>query len=284
MAVRGIWIGLLFFSTCSITAGQPPTELEPLYSRSTTFGALRLSYDDFLSIVKKADTVLKSVNSDQRDKPYYEEEEEMMASSGQRRLMHSRAFTQDDLKKAPPVAYAIQYVYKNRHAPITIVVIDLDDLSRFLMVAGTAPDHIDALFSMLQDSISEHGTWFAGDNMWLLIILINVPLSLLLIVLANRVLEGIPHNVNSHVIVTLLMMVLTLPINFWLGRLSVKYQWFPMLSVYRGEASLIARRAPEIQVFGILVTISLSLFGFYYTWRLSRRRASPGDPKNLSDR
>ena len=292
VAVLMVWAGLLLLFTSSTADGRPTNgrpyaelELGSSYSRFTTFGAVRLSYDDFLLIVKKADTVLNSVNAGQRTKPYYEKEEEMVASSGQKRLMASRPFTQDDVKKAPPVAYEVRYVYKNRHAPITIVAIDLQGPARLLLVAGTSSDHVDALFSMLHNNISEHGTWFGGDHLGLLLgLLISIPLSILIVALANRTLDHVRHEQSLHIsLVATLTVGVPILTTVLLWNLSLRYEWFPMVSVYRGEASLIVRRAPEIQIFGILVTIGLSLLGLYYTRSVSRRKASPREPKHPSD-
>jgi len=232
-------------------------------------------------MVKKADTVLNSVNAGQRTKPYYEKEEEMVADSGQKRLMTSRPFTQDDVKKAPPVAYEIRYVYKNRAAPITMVVIDLQEPARLLMVAGTSSDHVDALFSMLQSSISDYGTWLGGFYLYMLTLgLAAIPLSLVAGLLLRRHFERTLHDATYHLVMRSLLFLSAVVIGGVSGFLILGINWFPQVSVYKGEASFIVRRAPEIQIFGILVTMCLSLLGLYYTRSGSRRKASPGEPKN----
>jgi uncharacterized membrane protein len=210
-------------------------------------------------IIKDAEKFLLSVNGEPKDP-----EDLIKRIKIRKNGMEITFFSPDEMKnyeKKPEVAYGFSYGYFYPKGKISQVNLDFWDVGRRISIEGTESNQIDALFSMLKETIESKESLFGGPDFR------NVLFLVLLMFFTWLVTVGFHRSIK----IGLKRLILAFCILSGLGILYLKFNLFPGTAIYSGDASFIVRYSAYIGFLGLVFTTGLSLLLYY----LSKKKAKP---------
>jgi hypothetical protein len=221
-----------------------PVFAQPLYSKSTEFSALRVSYAALQAVLDKANALAVSANGGA--KPEREEitlrARELRINLPGNKLIASPA-------KVPDQIDQLTYSFAGRaSAPIVQLELDLTEYRRTLTVRGSSADQVDALFAAISTELAAMSHPIGGGVLQALLGLpMLLTLSLVLLITGWNWYDTRAVGYGAVAIATLVALVIaaTLPLDHLLaGFLGV-----------RGEPSALVRYGAEISFLGLLLAL-----------------------------
>jgi hypothetical protein len=134
------------------------------YQRSVDVNAVRLSYDEFQTLLEKLRSLIRAADSGIPDADLRPSESLDLSHKGIT-VSFDTSFSADDLARGPAIASSVRYAFSVfRPAPISRAVLTFDDYKRSLEVVGSDPNQVDAVVAAFQEAISGSTTWWGGTS------------------------------------------------------------------------------------------------------------------------
>lgn len=239
------------------------------YSRTATFPPIRITYAELQIILDKASRLVEHANSGNSRTAALAREKAILEVEGVRFQFSGHSIPISE-KKIPKIAFRFSY---NRYSfletsPITVVSLDFNDRERQLIVAGSSPEQVDALFDTLRSDLYELSSVLGGWDvrLWFkiistIVLAFVIPMILLREfdrALIDKVLKRRTSGTIGVVVFSALSLILvhTLPFHDVLAGFSVSL----------GDSMFISRYGPHISFLGLLI----SVFGIPLSYYLPR--------------
>jgi hypothetical protein len=221
-----------------------PSAAQAMYSKSTEFSALRVSYSAMQTLLDKAGSLSSTANGGsipEREEVALQARELKISLSG-RQFLSSPA-------KVPDQIDSLNYSYfASRGSPITQVELDLSGYRRVLAVRGSSADQVDAVFAALSSELTalSHPVGGGAVQSFLRVMMLTIFVPLAVATGWNwYVLRSRAYAAVAIGSIGVLLLMLILPLDQLLaGFLAV-----------RGDPSVAVRYGPEISLVGLLLAI-----------------------------
>lgn len=230
------------------------------YSRTATFPPIRTTYAELQVILDKASRLVETANSDNSRTAALAREKAGLEVGGVRFLFSGHSIPISE-KKIPKIAFRFSY---NRYSyletsPITVVSLDFDDRGRQLIVAGSSPEHVDAIFDTLRSDLYELSSALGGWEaiFWFRLISTFV-FAMVLVRGFDRALKTRTSSAIGVVVFSALSLILLHALPF--------HEILAGFSVSLGDSTFISKYGPHISFLGLLV----SVFGIPLSYYLPR--------------
>jgi hypothetical protein len=254
---------------------------QPTYRRTAELPPLRMGREDFLAIIQRAQNIVERANSKlPTEKP---DRIELQLSDRRHEITIQVPEHSNQLASAPKSVFKVTAFFWRPNAPISQVRIYMDDMSRTIEIAGTSPEQVDALTSYVQSELTSHRVWLAG---FFARLALYAMLFLCVVVGATVLLTRTDLSAEIGLSLTSIIAVVSVGLLIWLLPFD---QWLPGVAVVSGEASLLARWAPQFTLLGVFLGIISVLLPVILSERkkrlrpTSRRRHAKPPPPQSAD-
>lgn len=221
------------------------------YTFSSNLSPIKISYNDFASILTKVSNFISGVN----DSSIYKPTSELTIYYSNNSLTYKNLEKPNVFIDAPKVAYEAYFTFTSYENKISSISINLNDYSRLIKVEGQSYENCKALISMLENELQPYTLTFGGSSfrLWG---------GLILYILAF-VIMWFPQIIKSQKLyiyifslvigILLIISIYILPWNNWLPGFTIYFMYKNFLEEYSGILSVI----------GILLTIVSAIISIY---------------------
>jgi hypothetical protein len=131
--------------------------------------------------------------------------------------------------------------------------LSLSDFRRTIIVEGSRPDQVEALFALLKNELGKHAILLSGHELRFILLLL---LMLMTAVVPVSYTPDFPLPINLYMKVLLTVVV----VSIWLSMLWVPYhEWLSGFTIYSGSASFASRYSAELTLLGVVLTVLIPL-------------------------
>ena len=134
---------------------------EQIFSRSTSFCPLDLTYEDLAVIIRRLRDVSEKAN---RTGERQSVRERLSLAGGSTKLELSTDFSEGSLTQGPQLATDVLYLFIQDNAPISEITLRLGDYSRELTVSGTDRTQVEGLILLVSEDFAKRGCSFGGSS------------------------------------------------------------------------------------------------------------------------
>ncbi len=257
---RSAWISttaLAFMLAFIPVLARPETVKQEL---KFTLPPLKLSQGDLLTILRGVHGIIRTANQASESANVQERlsisgDGTTITLDGDPRL--SQPFAEID------IANSVVYSYFTLTGVVTWVRIDLRSFQREVSVEGTSREQVEALAAFIRQSFDRHTTWFGGLRGNLTVGLVLYIVVLLIITVLHRRYGFFASQVDPFAI--------SIPAAL-LPTVTMWFDWFPGVSIYKADASFLVRYSAFISFLGLVATIVTAILGTYVTILYSHQR------------
>jgi len=211
------------------------------YEKNSYLPPLKMTFTDLNRIISALRSQVPLESEDKYDKIY----EELLISGENITITEENYFEFKQNDRLPDTAEEFSYSYRYSKGKIERIKIFLSENRRFLSIKGTTPDSVDAMLAFLNDQFLKYKITLGGSEF-------RVIGGFILYIIAccfwvyGYISKKISLSIKCFIIATVILFsTFLLPFS----------QWFPGFAIYKESASFAVRKASEISLFGVILTI-----------------------------
>jgi len=152
-----LWLNVAWLLVFTTIASQPASA-QTVFTKTATFSALRLSYEDLSDLLTKTHRLINAANASTECSQSGSVTVEGELSS----LEVEGDFSVERFANSPATAYSVFYMYTCRDAPVSEVRLYFVDSIRKITVSGSDRGQVEALSAMLSENLRQHETRLGG--------------------------------------------------------------------------------------------------------------------------
>ena len=221
------------------------------YSFSSNLSPIKISYNDFASILNKASNFINGVN----DSSIYKPTSELTIYYSNNSLTYKNLEKPDLFIDAPKVAYKAYFSFSSYENKISNISINFDDFSRQIKVEGQSYENCKALISMLENEFQSYTLTFGGSSfrLWGGLILFFLAFVIMWFPQIIKSQKLYIYIFSLVIGILLIISIYILPWDNWLPGFTIYFMYKNFLEEYSGILSVI----------GILLTILSVIISIY---------------------
>lgn len=238
---------ILFLAVCTTIIFPQASQ----FSFSSNLAPIKISYNEFTSILQKASKFINGVN----DSTIYKSTSELTIYYSNNSLTYKDLEKPDIFVDAPQIAYKAYFTFNSNENRISNISIYLDDFNREIEVEGQSYENCKALISMLENEFQTYTLTFGGSSfrLWGGIILYFLAFGIMWLPQIIKSQKLYTYITSLTIGFLMIIFIYILPWDNWMPGFTIYYKYKNYLEEYSGILSVI----------GILLTVITAFISIY---------------------